>query len=559
MLRSDHHAVRGFDEAAAPADSVAKIAFAILALFVGSLLIRLVNLDSPPEFDEMYTVLAAHGWSIDGEPRIAEGLYERARLYTMIVAWFFNGLGESVVVARLPSVIAGSLLVVAVFLWTRSVAGSLAAWIAALFVALAPTTIQVSQFARFYALQGLVFWMAAIGVYFICTRRFDFRTTIPIAIACGLALLFALHLQVLTAIGLAGLLLWATVAVGVPVLLSLRARPALLWGTIATLLLLGAATLAVALFSGVLGGLIEEYRFTPLHALPVRNQVWFYHVALIERYPSLWPLYPLAALLAIAIRPRAALFCLSVFVPGFVLLSFGGMKQFKYLSFLLPFLFVIWATALAGVLAVLREAVVSITDRALQAVAPDVPRRPARYVLIAGCITFLILANGAPARTLLLPFGVQLTPEGAPVDWAAAREMLQPRIDGASIVLTNEELAVLYYLGRFDVTVSGSRLSEIEDGQEFSPDDRTGRPVVSTAESVARIMACFPNGLLLTNTSKWRNPAQIDNRVADLVERHAEPVDVPRGSRIVAFAWGQTDIDAPADACAALSGLRAPR
>ena len=63
----------------------------------------------------------------------------------------------------MPSVIAGSLLVVAVFLWTRSVAGSLAAWIAALFVALAPISIQVSQFARFYALQGLVFWLAATG------------------------------------------------------------------------------------------------------------------------------------------------------------------------------------------------------------------------------------------------------------------------------------------------------------------------------------------------------------------------------------------------------------
>jgi hypothetical protein len=476
----------------------------------------------------------------------------------MIVAWFFNGLGESVVVARLPSVIAGSLLVVAVFLWTRAVAGNLAAWIAALFVALAPSTIQVSQFARFYAVQGLVFWMAAIGVYFACTRRFDFRTTIPLVIACGLGFLFALHLQVLTAIGLAGLLLWVAAAAGVPVLLSLRARPALLWGTLAALLVLGAATLGAALFSGVLGGLLEEYRYTPLHALPVRNQVWFYHLALIERYPSLWPLFPFAALLAIATRPRAALFCLSVFVPGFVLLSFGGMKQFKYLAFVLPFLFVIWAIALAGLFAVLREAVVSTADRALQAVAPDLPRRPVRYVLIAGCIAFLILANGAPARTLLLPFGIQLTPEGAPVDWEAARDTLQPRVDDASLVLTNDELAVLYYLGRFDVTVSGSRLSELADRREFSRDNRTGRPVVSSPESVELIMSCFPNGLLLTNTSKWRNPAQIDNQVADVIERHAEPIDVPRGSRIVAFAWGQTDIDAPQDGCPPLSSLRAP-
>jgi hypothetical protein len=154
--------------------------------------------------------------------------------------------------------------------------------------------------------------------------------------------------------------------------------------------------------------------------------------------------------------------------------------------------------------------------------------------------------------------GIKLTPEGAPVDWAAARQTLQPWVDDASIVLTNDELAVLYYLGRYDVTVSGSRMSEIQGAHEFSLDDRTGRPMVSNAESVELIMACFPDGLLLTTTSKWRNPAQLDNQVADFIERYARPVEVPRGSRIVAFAWGRTDIAVPPDACAPLSRLRAP-
>ena len=540
------------------AGSITETALACLLLLAGALLVRLINLGNPPEFDEMYTVLAAHGWLVDGVPRIGEGLYDRALAYTVLVAGFFDAFGESIVVARIPSVIAGSLLVVAVFLWTRSVAGSLAAWIAALFVALAPISIQVSQFARFYALQGLVFWLAAIGIYYIWARRPKLWLAIPLAIACGLGFLFALHLQILTAIGLVGILLWLAVAIGVPLLLSLRERPLALWGTIALLVLLAVAVLAFAIVSGLLEELIRKYRFTPLHALAVRNQVWFYHLAMIERYASLWPIFPVAALLAVAVRPRVALFCLSVFVPGFLLLSFGGMKQFKYLAFLMPFLFVLWAIALARVFALLRTGLVWTTDLALQAVAPSLPRRPARYVMIAGCIGFLLLSNGAPARTLLLPFGIQLDAEAAPVDWAAARETLQPLVDDASIVLTNEELALLYYLGRYDVTVSGSRLSETEGRTEFSIDDRTGRPVVSTAELVARIMACYPGGLLLTNVSKWRNPAQLDNEVADLIERHAQPVDVPRGSRIVAFTWGKTDLAPPPDGCASLPALRAP-
>ena len=117
---------------------------------------------------------------------------------------------------------------------------------------------------------------------------------------------------------------------------------------------------------------------------------------------------------------------------------------------------------------------------------------------------------------------------------------------------------MLYYLGRFDVTLSGSRLSELADDAEFSRDDRTGRPVISRPESVELIMACYPDGLLLTNTNKWRHPAQLDNQVADLFERYAEPVEVPRGSRIVAYAWGQTDIDPPPDGCPPPSSLRAP-
>ena len=144
------------------------------------------------------------------------------------------------------------------------------------------------------------------------------------------------------------------------------------------------------------------------------------------------------------------------------------------------------------------------------------------------------------------------------MDWAAARPTLQPLVDDASIVLTTDELAVLYYLGRFDVTVSGSRMSEVRGAHEFSPDDRTGRPMVSSAELVERIMACFPHGLLLTNTSKWRNPAQVDNQVADAIERYAQPVEVPKGSHIVAFTWGKTDLAPPPDGCASLPALRAP-
>lgn len=546
--------------AAASHASVPQVALACFLLFAGALLVRLVGLYDPPIFDEMYTVLAAQGWLIDGEPRIGEGIYDRAELYSMIVAWFFRWFGESLPVARLPSLITGSLLVVAVFLWTRAVAGSLAAWIAALFVALSPINIQVSQFARFYALQALLFWLASIGVYSLCSRPFDYRRSILLGLACGLAFLFAFHLQLLTLVGLAGVGLWVACACCIPWLWSLRSRPTVFWGIIGLLVVVGAATVAAATLSGVAEALIDRYRWAPLHNAVSRNEVWYYHLHFIERYPSLWPLFPLAALLAIATRPRPAWFCLTVFAAGFILISFAGMKHFKYLTFITPFLFVIWAIALAEAFAYLRVAFVTVADRALDHSLPNLPRRPARWVLVAGCLLFLVFANGAPARTLLLPFGISLNEEGAPVDWERAREVLAPWIDQASVVLTNEELAIYYYYGRHDFTISASRLSEIADPAEFALDTRTGRPVVSTAESVERIMDCFPDGLLLTNTKKWRDPTQLSNQVADLIESRGEQIDMPKASRIVAFRWQRPEGPAPDADCSSLPApaARAP-
>ena len=151
-------------------------------LFAAAVLIRLIDLDHLPRNDELYTVLAARGWLTDGVPRIADGIYDRAELYTILVAQFFRVLGESLVVARLPSLLAGSGLVVAVFLWTRSVAGNAAAWIAALFVCLSPLEIQLSQYARFYTLFGLLFWLGATGIYALVEQQVSSRTAPPLAV-----------------------------------------------------------------------------------------------------------------------------------------------------------------------------------------------------------------------------------------------------------------------------------------------------------------------------------------------------------------------------------------
>jgi hypothetical protein len=153
--------------------------------------------------------------------------------------------------------------------------------------------------------------------------------------------------------------------------------------------------------------------------------------------------------------------------------------------------------------------------------------------------------------------GVTVPPEVDHPDWAAAAEPLRPWLKSSSVVLTTSDLEALYFLGDYDVLINKSRWSELRGSEriEFGRDSRTGKPIVSTPESVALIMDCFPDGLIVTSTHRWRVSHQLDDAIADLIVRRAVPIELPRASQIMAFRWERTPDVAPA-ACADLPALQ---
>ncbi len=459
--------------------------------------------------------------------------------------------------ARIPSLLAGSLLVVLVFLWTRVHAGQLAAWIAALLLCLSPISIYASTFARFYAIHGLLFWLAAVGVFALTETPMSRLGRAALASAIGLCLLLALHLQPLTVVGAGGLALWLVVAVGLPWLGAQRHDPRQFRLLIAAIVLGMIVSAVVLIESGIVHTLFTILRNTPVHSQPVSNQVWFYHLHLIENYPSFWPLLPFMALVALAAKPRPSLFSLCVFLPGVGVLSIGAMKHTDYIYFLLPFLFVTWGIALAQAWPFLRRCVIAVTDRAILQVAPAAAGRAARYGLIAAGILFLLLSSGGPTRTLLKPFGVALGENERATDWASARELLGPWLRSAGVILTANDTFALYYLGDYDFAVNASRLSETSSGEEFARDSRTGRPVVSTPASLERIIQCYPSGLILTDIFNWRVWRAITDPTADLIITRTEPIELPARLRLRAFYWKHQDSAGLSPDCAALP--RAPR
>jgi hypothetical protein len=525
---------------------------ACLILLSLSILVRLVDLGQLARFDELYTLPAARSWMSEGVPRIADGIYDRAELYTALVAAWFRLFGDSLVMARLPSVLFGSLLVVGVFWWTDAVAGRAAAWVSGLFVALAPLSIEMSQFARFYTLHALAFWLGAIGVYALATGELGGKgRQVAVAIGSALCLLLALHLQMLTLIGGVGLALWLA---GFVLLTDERYHRYLPWVVIGVLVVaVGGMGIAV-LVGDVIAALFARYLETPLTVVHHRGEVWFYHLHLIENYPTLWPIFPFLAIFAVAARPKPSIFAICVFGAAFALVSVGGQRSWRYLYFAMPFLFVVWGIALASVWYALRDLVLNALDRVIRPVSPGL-RPLCGWILLVGSFAFLAVANGGPARTLLRPLGIQLG-EGVSAGWPDVVPQLEGWVRDADVVVTSHELHMLHYLGRADIVVSKERLAEFADA-EFARDPRTGLPTVSQAESLELVFSCFGNGVIVTDTLKgWRAPTVIDEEASDFIVAHAEPIELPQSARIRAFHWQTPNADEPPTACAAIPGYR---
>jgi len=531
----------------------ASILAALLAIFACA--VRLPDLDHAIIGDELYHFLAAQSWLTEGRLRIADGVYQRASLFTIFLAQWLDLFGENIIVARLPSLLAGVALVVVVFLWAHRVAGPLAATIAAIFLALDPEQVQISQFVRFYALHVLLFWLGAISCYHLITDANQTKIkTISLGVSCLAGA--AYYLQVTTLIGLVAVAAWSisTLVLTGRIKLSKTAWFAL---AIAIPLIFSAALWALG-GGAFVADLAGMYNKAPLYLTNHSNSFWYYHFNLIIYYPTLWPLMGLVVIIALAYVPRPASFCASIIIVTVILHSFAAAKHMRYVSYIQPFLFVLWGIALARIMPALFAFLEDVAVRVLAWLRLAWLGRYGMVALLSAVGMFLVLSNGAFVRTVVPMFGVTIPPMKRAADWDTAKEVLTPLLSKADIVLTSDELHLLYYLGHYDITISKSRLWELSDHQEFSLDHRTGRPVISQSKSVELIMGCYDSGLVISHDSDWGNPAQLNNEIAHLVEARSD--DVPHvGYGIRAYYWHLDDNDdEKTAACARLQADLSP-
>jgi 4-amino-4-deoxy-L-arabinose transferase-like glycosyltransferase len=511
-----------------------------------------VGLDRPPEFDELYHVLAARGWLETGELRIADGLYERTGLYSILVALLFQLFGESLVVARLPSVAASGILAALLFAWLRRWCGKSVAWVGTLFFVVSPFTIDFAQYTRFYALQSLVFVLGVMAVFRSVVGSDPPLRKAGLLLAAALAFATAFYLQVTTLVGLAGLGLWWSLAVVLPWWWRQPAARGTAWALAAVAATLVLAVLAVT--SGIVDPYVDIFRSVPLFAAASANELWYYHFWLVLYYPTLWSLFPLLALVALAARPKPALLALCIFATALVLHSLAAFKGTRFIAYALPFLYVVFAVTLVEAWGWLRQTTQSALLHLVPTGHPAAAFQPwLERGALAAVLLFLVLANAAFVRSAFLLADIRVPPQPARVDWQAALPMLASHLARADVVITTNELEALYHLGDYDILLSRSRLSEMSGATDFDEDWRTGKPVIGSLEAMARLMDCFETGLIVSGRTHWR-PAVLDEPTTEFIIRRTQRLDLPASANVLAYSWERpAGVESPED-CPAIAG-----
>lgn len=522
---------------------------ALLALTAG---LRLWHLGYAPTYDELFHLLAARAWLDGGTFCIADCLqsYDRGASFTVLVAGAMALFGESIEAARLPSVFAGTLLVLAVFLWMRRYASTRAAFIAAALCAVSPELLAWSQVSRFYAMQALLVWGGVALLYAAVFER-DARRRVAALLGSLACLAVSWELQVSTLIPIVGLGLWL-----VGWLYTQRGRVSARTRAALVALALVAGIIVVASQWSTIELYWQRYRGeTNLIHVDERTNPFYYHAWFVSMYSFLYALLPLAILVSLAARVRPAALLTVSFGVAFVAHSFGGFKGDRLILYAFPFFFGLWGIALAEVVPPLveygREAV-----RRVSGISRRGWLNAATGILLALSFLFAALNTGALQTTIRLLTVPSAQWTSAPwyrghTDWEAVEAELQPIVDTVDVVVSSAVLKTLYYFDETDVSLSRTQLFtpgvDVYE-PEFWRDWRHGRPVISSPSSIERLVSCYPSGLVLVEAGHWHLPAVVPPETAETIERVTTPVALPRGARARAFVW-HTESTAPAADC----------
>ncbi|MFO7901850.1 MAG: hypothetical protein R6U98_04255 [Pirellulaceae bacterium] len=529
-----------------------------VALIAGLALgLRLLHIEEVRHVDSYFHIMAAASWLRDGTLSIGgEVPYDRAYLFTYLVAAFQSLFGGTTFVSGLPAILAGVAWVAALFIWVRSVAGRTAAWVAGLFFCFDIGSLALAHMVRFYTLHGLAFFIGAIGLYYLVTRRPSLGTVAATGMVVIAAFWLSYHLQYTTVIGLIALAFWLVVEISPTVLRYLRERRVL------TLALLVPVLVAV-----VVGGLLflqsdiaarywRLFQGVPMWAESRGEDLTYYILKMEGAYGFLWALSPLAAVIAIARYGRPAIFSVVLFAVPFVLHSLAAFQAERFLSYAMPFFFAIWGLAAAALLPQLK----SVARQAVYTVARI--RLPGRIHSFAtwGFLVILFAALASTGRSVWWDAYKFVVHNERPSRmthprWDQAAIQIKPLIESVDVVVISGGAASYYYMDRVHVI---AHTYYAAGAPEFSRFALMGVPAISQPESLETLVRCNNSGLVAID-SRWGTDWGFSEKMVEVLQANAEPLELPEDWGIHAYLWAHDAEVAKEIGCPILEARRAPR
>ena len=490
-----------------------------------------------PYVDEYYHVLAARSLLDNGTLSINGGEpYTRARAYTYAVAACYQWFGESWASGRLPSLLCGGLLVLSVFAWLHRTTGRRAAWLGAGLLIFAPHVITYSAMIRFYMPHMLFVWLSWVCAYTFITGSPGRIGRIGLLVAGSTCALMAAHLQTTTSIAALAIGVWAgTVFIGYLMRSETdQRRKVIIWFVLILTLCVPVFWLALK-FSGVLDHMSVKLNTTRVWTEQSRYVYQYYHRFFKDYYPLIWAAFPFIAVAALARKRKPAWFCLVLFGTAFLVHSVMPTKGKRYLSYAWPCLFAVWAIGLDGLLIWLRAQAGAVIGHVFSERLAS--RRWVDVVVwsvLAGSVIFagMVAPSYKYGRKMLT--GEQLGPL-AIEDWFLATETLKPIADEAGYVVCSSQPKGIYHLGRLDLGLS---VSQSQGRDEFAVHPKMGRPVITTAESLKRVMTEQPTGLIVIEAGHFGSYNFVPPETARFIEENAQPIALPESTGIKAYRWG---------------------
>jgi hypothetical protein len=261
----------------------------------------------------------------------------------------------------------------------------------------------------------------------------------------------------------------------------------------------------------------------PLWAAWAANRPQHYLIDLAERIPLLWPLFPLAAVLALKAQRRLALFCVVAVVAALLVHSIAAAKSTRYVYYVLPLLGAVWGCALVTCWRLLLQ---MTRSRVVQALS----------VALIGVILALSQEGQRLARLVLRTASpVEVLSYGTEPDWHAALPALRAAASDAERVMTSNSMKAIYYLGRYDYEINVSIVAETTTHADFGVDERTGGRAVGSARATRLVLDMPGKTLVVLEEKKLASPVGVPRDALELIENLCEVVALPGATGVRAW------------------------